>query len=452
MKTAPHPAPEACGKIIRVTAGSVAARAGLRAGDCLVEVNGLRVRDVIDVQYAAAEEWVEFVVWRDGRLLRAEAERQYGDDIGLRFANDLFDGLRQCDNHCPFCFVKQLPAGLRPSLYIQDDDYRLSFLQGTFVTLTNLTEEDWERLEEQRLGPLYVSVHATQEEVRRRLLGRRDAPPILEQLRRLIELGVTVHTQIVVVPGINDGDVLERTVRDLAGLYPGTASIGVVPVGLTRCSRAGLCRPTADEARVVLTLVEELQRECRQAHGVPLVYASDEWYLMAGRDIPSAEAYGDFPQVENGIGLVRLFLDDWTGIREEIRPAAGGSSAVCCVTGRLFAPLLAPVLEEFSQRAGISARLLSVENQLLGEAVTVAGLLSGADVARAYRAAGRGCSLVVLPRRMFDAEGLYTLDDWTQERIAWELGTEVCLADSMRELAERLGVLPPTSMPARPKD
>ncbi|MGQ9668399.1 MAG: PDZ domain-containing protein, partial [Anaerolineae bacterium] len=157
MKTTPPPVPKRCGKIVDVAAGSVAMRAGLRAGDCLIEVNGLRVRDVIDVQYAAAEEWVEFVVWRGGRLLRKEAERQYGDDIGLRFADDLFDGLHQCDNHCPFCFVKQLPAGLRPSLYIQDDDYRLSFLQGTFVTLTNLTEAAWERLEEQRLSPRYIS-------------------------------------------------------------------------------------------------------------------------------------------------------------------------------------------------------------------------------------------------------------------------------------------------------
>ncbi|MGQ9666045.1 MAG: DUF512 domain-containing protein, partial [Anaerolineae bacterium] len=296
---------------------------------------------------------------------------------------------------------------------------------------------------EQRLSPLYISVHASQEEVRRHLLGRRDAPPILEQLRRLIELDITVHTQIVVVPGVNDGDVLERTMRDLAGLYPGAASIGVVPVGLTRFSRTGLRRPTVDEARAVLEQVERFQQECRQACGVSLVYASDEWYLTAGREIPPAEAYDDFPQVENGIGLVRLFLDDWMAVKGKIRPAAGALPAVYCVTGRLFAPILAPVLEEFSQRAGIRARLLSVENQLLGEAVTVAGLLSGADVARAYRAAGEAYPMVLLPRRMFDAEGRWTLDDWTLERIARELGAEVCLADSMRELAEKLGALPP---------
>jgi putative radical SAM enzyme (TIGR03279 family) len=438
MKTSPQTAPEACGKITGVAAGSLAARAGLRAGDCLVEVNGLRVRDVIDVQYAAAEEWVEFVVWRDGRLLRKEVERRYGEDIGLSFADDLFDGLRQCDNHCPFCFVKQLPAGLRPSLYIQDDDYRLSFLQGSFVTLTNLTEEDWERLEEQRLSPLYVSVHATQEEVRRRLLGRRDAPPIMAQLRRLIELDITVHTQIVVVPGVNDGDVLAQSLEDLAGLYPGAASIGVVPVGLTRFARPALRRPTAEEAAVVLEQVERFQARCRRRYGVNLAYASDEWYLMAGRDVPPAEAYDDFPQVENGIGLVRLFLDDWAEVRKQIRPFAGTAPALCCITGRLFAPVLAPVLEEFSARTGVPIRLVCVENHLLGEEVTVAGLLSGADVVRAYRAAGVGATLVALPRRMFDAQGAYTIDGWTPARLAQELRAEVCTVDSMRELAERL--------------
>jgi putative radical SAM enzyme (TIGR03279 family) len=438
MKTPPQTAPEACGKITGVAAGSLAARAGLRAGDCLVEVNGLRVRDVIDVQYAAAEEWVEFVVWRDGRLLRKEAERRYGEEIGLSFADDLFDGLRQCNNHCPFCFVKQLPAGLRPSLYIQDDDYRLSFLQGSFVTLTNLTEEDWERLEEQRLSPLYVSVHATQEEARRRLLGRRDAPPIMAQLRRLIELDITVHTQIVVVPGVNDGDVLAQSLEDLAGLYPGAASIGVVPVGLTRFSRPALRRPTAEEAAAVLELVERFQALCRRRYGVNLAYASDEWYLMAGRDIPPAAAYDDFPQVENGIGLVRLFLDDWAEVRDALHPPAGTAPVIGCVTGRLFAPVLAPVLEEFARRTAVPVRLIEVENGLLGEAVTVAGLLSGADVVRAYRAAGGGATLVALPRRMFDAQGAYTIDDWTPARLAQELGAEVCMVDSMRELAERL--------------
>lgn len=439
MKTPLQPAPEACGKITEVAAGSLAARAGLRAGDCLVEVNGLRVRDIIDVQYAAAEEWVEFVVWRDGRLLRKEVERRYGEDIGLRFADDLFDGLRQCNNHCPFCFVKQLPAGLRPSLYIQDDDYRLSFLQGSFVTLTNLTEEDWERLEEQRLSPLYVSVHATQEEIRRRLLGRRDAPPIMAQLRRLIELDITVHTQIVIVPGVNGGKVPAQSLDDLAGLYPGVASIGVVPVGLTRFSRPALRRPTPEEARAVLEQVERFQGHCRRQYGVNLAYAADEWYLMAGRDVPPAEAYDDFPQVENGIGLVRLFLDDWAEVKGNIRPPAGEPPALCCVTGRLFAPVLAPVLEEFSRRTGVPARLIAAENGLLGETVTVAGLLAGADVARACRNAGYAAGLVALPRRMFDAAGAYTLDDWTPERLEAELGARVCFVDSMRDLAGFVG-------------
>ncbi len=424
-----------------MAAGSLAARAGLRAGDCLVEVNGLRVRDIIDVQYAAAEEWVEFVVWREGRLLRKEAERRYGEDIGLRFADDLFDGLRQCDNHCPFCFVKQLPAGLRPSLYIQDDDYRLSFLQGSFITLTNLTEEDWERLEEQRLSPLYVSVHATQEEIRRRLLGRRDAPPIMAQLRRLIELDITVHTQIVVVPGVNDGHVLEQSLHDLAGLYPGVASIGVVPVGLTRFARPALRRPTPEEAREVLEQVERFQENCRRWYGVGLAYAADEWYLTAGRDVPPAQAYDDFPQVENGIGLVRLFLDDWAEVKALIRPPAGEPPALCGVTGRLFAPVLAPVLEEFSRLTGIPARLMAVENGLLGEAVMVAGLLAGADVVQAYRSTGHAAPLVALPRRMFDAQGVYTLDDWTPARLEAELEARVCLVDSMRDLAKCVGAL-----------
>ncbi|RPI49346.1 MAG: DUF512 domain-containing protein, partial [Chloroflexi bacterium] len=334
------------GVIESIAPGSVGEELGLRPGDVLLSINGQPVRDVIDVQFYGAEEFLELVVEREGEEWLLEGERDYGDELGLSFVHPTFDvDIRRCANNCDFCFVKQNAPGMRKSLYVKDDDYRYSFLFGNFVTLTNLTADDWARLEEQRLSPLYVSVHATDLELRRRFLSRKAAPDVLDQLRRLAELNIEVHTQVVLVPGLNDGEHLSRTVRDLEGLRGRpVASVGVVPVGLTR-HHPGRCRTyTSAESQALLDQVQPWRDANRNRWGSAFVYPSDEWYLVAGRDVPPARAYDGYPQVENGVGMVRRLLDEWQALKgrlpgKELRPAT-----LAC--GTLIAPVLLAIVDE----------------------------------------------------------------------------------------------------------
>jgi len=410
-------------------------RAGLRAGDCLLEINGQTVHDVIDVQFLTADDSLEFAYQRGERVIRRRVAREYGDDLGIEFASPLFDDIRECDNHCPFCFVRQMPDGLRRTLYIQDDDYRLSFLHGSFVTLTNLSDEDWRRLEAQRLSPLYVSVHATAPAVRERLLGRRGIEPIKDQLRRLIDLGITVHTQVVVVPGVNDSDVLARTVEDLAGLYPGVESIGLVPVGVTQFCKARLRRNTPGEADRLLTQAGDWHSRYRAQHSLGLVYAADEWYLLAGRDVPEDSYYDDYPQLENGIGLTRLLLDDWTVARQQITRREWAGAPVRCVCGALIEPLLVRLLTEFSELSGVPVELTVVENRFFGDTVTVSGLLTAGDVVEAVKREPAPMETLFLPRSMFDEAGRTTLDGWTVGDFEAGLGARPELIRCLSDLA-----------------
>ncbi|MBC7258929.1 MAG: DUF512 domain-containing protein, partial [Chloroflexi bacterium] len=284
-----------CGRIIGVEPTSFAGRLGLAPGDCLLAINGAPVRDVLDVQFYASEEELELTFARGGRVQTVRGVRAYSEALGLEFETLLFDGLRVCHNRCEFCFVAQMPKGLRPSLYVRDDDYRLSFLTGSFVTLTNLTQADWRRIEVQGLSPLYVSVHATDPAIRSRLLGRTNIPDIREQLQRLANLGVEVHAQVVLVPGVNDGPVLERTIADLAALYPAVASVSLVPVGVTRFQRAAIRRYGKSEARALLRQARELRGRFAREFGARFVHPSDEFYLLSGASAPRASAYEGFP-------------------------------------------------------------------------------------------------------------------------------------------------------------
>jgi putative radical SAM enzyme (TIGR03279 family) len=431
-------APLLCGRLTNVADGSPAARAGLRAGDCLLTINGRPVRDVIDVQFFSADEHVQIEFLRHGQRHTARLERPYGQEPGWEFAELVFDGLRECENHCPFCFVRQMPAGLRRSLYVYDDDYRYSFLHGSFVTLTNLGEADWQRIEEQHLSPLYVSVHATEPALRERLLGRRGIPPIMEQLRRLIALGIALHTQIVVVPGLNDKQALASTVADLAGLYPGVQSIGVVPVGLTRYGPRRLRRNSTQEALQLLAQVTTYHEYFRRRLRRGLVYASDEWYLMADLPIPPAGYYDDYPQLENGIGLTRQLLEDWAALDGRLRRRAWAGGPIGIVCGMLIAPTLRTLLTPLSEQTGVPAVLLPVENRFFGAGVNVSGLLTGGDVVAALGGQTAGLSRLFLPRSMFNAEGVQTLDDWTLERIGQSLGTPAAYASQLSELTAAL--------------
>jgi putative radical SAM enzyme (TIGR03279 family) len=315
------------GVVAAVAEGSIAERKGVRPGDQMVSINGHVLRDVIDYRFYGAEEELEIIVEQDGPRRVFHVGRSYDEDLGIEFTAPTFDGIRRCNSQCAFCFVAGMPKGMRPSLYVRDDDYRYSFLFGNFVTLTNLTEGDWQRLAEQRLSPLYVSVHATDLALRRRILGNPAAPDVMGQLQRLGELGIQLHTQVVLMPGLNDGPVLGQTVADLASLYPTVQSMAIVPVGLTRYHRCDLRPYRPDEAGPILDLITAWQRKYRSQHGRNLVYASDEWYLLAGHEVPSANEYDGFPQLENGVGLTRVFLDEWEEARSKIQGSTRIKSA-----------------------------------------------------------------------------------------------------------------------------
>lgn len=418
-----------------VQKGGLPDRLDLQPGDRLIAINGHILRDVIDFHFYASEEELGLETERGGQRLFCQVQREYGEEFGLHFTDDVFDGLRRCDNRCAFCFVDQMPPGMRDSLYVKDDDYRYSFLHGNFITLSNWTEEDWERVAKQHLSPLYISVHATEPELRRRIFSNPRLPDVRLQLGRLAELGVEMHTQIVLVPGLNDGQPLERTVEDLTALHPAVRSIGVVPVGLTKYHAAGLRLLTAEEQRAVLERIVAWQAENRRRFGVAVVYPSDELYLRAGFPVPPAEEYDGFPQLENGIGLVRQLLDEWQGVKAEDRRPARGKGVVVC--GTLVAPILGRMVEELTGGLGVDIRVVPVENEFFGSTVTVSGLLTGGDVVSAL--AGRDLGDVVfLPRVMFDATGKVTLDDLTLGEIESRVGVPVSRAGFMGQMLGRL--------------
>jgi len=420
-----------------VERGGLAERLGLQPGDRLVSINGHILHDVIDFHFYAAEEELELEVERDGLQLRYRLQRGYGEEFGLQFTDDVFDGLRSCNNRCSFCFVDQTPPGMRPSLYIKDDDYRYSFLHGNFITLSNWTEEDWERVAEQHLSPLYISVHATEPELRRRIFSNPGLPDVQVQLRRLAELGIEMHTQIVILPGLNDGQSLKRTVEDLAALYPGVRSIGVVPVGLTRCHSTALRLLTPEEERTIVEQIIPWQAEYRSRFGIALVYPSDELYLRGGFPIPLAEEYDGFPQLENGIGLTRQLLDEWERIKGSGKRGERGRGTMVC--GTLVAPLLMHIIEELKNALQLDITILRVENRFFGSTVTVSGLLTAGDVLAALEGRNLG-DVLFLPRAMFDALGKVTLDDLTLGEVGSRLGVPVTMAGSIGEIMSYFGI------------
>ncbi len=411
------------GIISAVHPNSLAARLGLQPGDQLLAINGRPVRDIIDVQFYGARERLTLHIRRGGQERTLRARRRYDEPLGLDFTRPTFDtDIRRCNNRCEFCFVSQMPRGLRPSLYIKDDDYRYSFLFGNYITLTNLTEEDWARIEEQHLSPLYVSVQATDPDLRRRLLGNPRAPDVMAQLRRLAAMGIEVHTQLVLIPGLNDGPHLDRSVGDLAELYPAVRSVSIVPVGLTKYHRGG-CRPyTVEEMRRVWEQVTAWQERLRPAMGVRFVYLTDEWYLRLGKPVPLAAAYDGLDLRENGVGLVRALLNGWRRVEKAL--AARGGPSQTWVTGELMAPTLTRLAAKFTQRTGVRAEVVPVPNRFFGETVTVAGLLTGQDVVATLRERVLG-DVVVLPNVMFRGPDGQSLDEMRPDDIAHLLSRPV---------------------------
>jgi putative radical SAM enzyme (TIGR03279 family) len=409
--------------ITTVLPDSIAAEVGFEVGDRLVAINGKRPRDLIDYQFLCADEVLELqVLDTTGTTHEIEIEKEYDTDLGLEFDTALFDGLIQCNNRCPFCFIDQQPPGMRQSLYLKDDDYRLSFLYGSYLTLTNLSQREWDRIEQMRLSPLYVSVHATEPEVRIRLLKNPRAGQILEQLRWFQARRLQIHAQVVVCPGINDGENLDRTLLDLAqfhtGEMPAVASVAIVPVGLTRFRppEDELVPVTRSKAQSVIAQVQTLQAKFRSQLGSTFAWLADEWFLIGGRALPAEPEYEDYPQIGNGVGSIRQFLKQFQ-IAAKHLPQQSPPRKLTWVVGNAVEQAFQPILRRLNQVEGLDIQMAALCSDYWGQTLTVTGLLAGEDILHALQGRNLGDG-ILLPDLMLKHGDSRFLDDMTVEELA----------------------------------
>lgn len=451
--------------ISRVVPGSIAEEVGFEPGDRIVRINHQAPRDLIDYRFLCADEelYLEVLDAR-GQLHQVEIEKEIDDDLGLEFAEALFDGLMQCNNRCPFCFIDQQPPGKRQTLYLKDDDYRLSFLYGSYLTLTNLLPQEWDRITQLRLSPLYVSIHATEPEVRSRLLKNPRAGEILNQLAWFQEHRLQIHAQVVVCPGINDGSHLETTLRDLARFHtadpPTVASVAVVPVGLTRF------RPDQDEltpvsrtqAREVIRQVQALQQEFQQAWGHNFIWLADEWFLIAAQTVPPTEHYADYPQIGNGVGSIRQFLSQVEAAMATLPATVTPSRTLTWVVGNAVEQAFQPIVERLNQVSGLTVYLAALSSDYWGQEITVTGLLTGHDLLLhlAERSLGDAILLPALMLKPDDSgrpEKTLFLDDMSIATVSQCLNCPIWPVEDATALIQacQFGATAPLADPLQPQ-
>ncbi len=419
-----------------VLPGSPAERAGIRVGDTLLSIDGEPVVDLVDYEHLSANERLTLeLLKKNGARETIELEKEDYEPLGLSFATSLMDAMRTCKNHCVFCFIDQMPKGGRSSLHVKDDDWRMSFIMGNYVTLTNLDEKELDRVIRRRVSPLFVSLHASDPDVRRAMMKNPRAGDIVPQLKRLADAGLQFHLQIVLCPGLNDKDVLRRSIDDMLKLYPNAQSLAIVPVGLTR-HRDGLtplrCY-TPNEAEALIDEIEARQQKILTEHGTRFVFLADEWYTLAGRQLPAYDDYEDFPQIENGVGLLRLFegdmIDALTG-REPLNETkrflmAGGVSAE-------------PFFREAYKRLlpyGVTIDTRAIKNRFFGESVTVGGLVTGGDLIEQLKGEDFGRALLI-PRAMLKADEEVFLDGVTKAEAEAALKTRILPVSTGEDLIE----------------
>ncbi|MDB9526624.1 TIGR03279 family radical SAM protein [Oscillatoria sp. CS-180] len=434
--------------VSRVLPDSIAQELGFEVGDRLVRINGQAPRDLIDYQFLCADEEITLEVQDDqGATHVVELEKDYDEDLGLEFETALFDGLMQCNNRCPFCFIDQQPPGKRETLYLKDDDYRLSFLYGSYLTLTNLTAREWERIAQFRLSPLFVSVHATEPEIRSRLLKNPRAGELLEQLQWFQENRLQIHAQVVVCPGINDDDHLERTLLDLAqfhqGDVPAVISAAVVPVGLTRF------RPSEDElqpvspakAGAVIDQVQTLQAKFRDQLGTTFAWLADEWFLIAGRSLPIEAEYEDYPQIGNGVGSIRQFLKAFEAAAIALPPALPSPRRYTWIVGNAVEKAFQPILKRLNQVEKLTVDMAAINSDYWGQDITVTGLLTGHDLQRCLRDRDLGDG-ILLPTIMLKStdpgnpQKWLFLDDQSVESVSNTLQASIIPVEGVEGLVQ----------------
>lgn len=417
--------------ITHVLPDSIAAEIGFEKGDRLVSINGQQPRDLIDYQFLCADEFLELeVLDKTGQSHQVEIEKDYDEDLGLEFETALFDGLIQCNNRCPFCFIDQQPPGMRQTLYLKDDDYRLSFLYGSYLTLTNLPDREWQRIQQMRLSPLFVSVHATDPDIRTRLLKNPRAGQILQQLQWFQTHRLQIHAQVVVCPGINDGEHLTQTLFDLAqfhsGEIPTVASVAVVPVGLTRFRPAEdeLIPVSQEKAEEVIAQVQALQTKFRQQSGSTIAWLADEWFLIAGQALPPESHYEDYPQIGNGVGSIRQFLKQFQNQAKQLPRQISPPRQFVWVVGNAVEQAFQPILQRLNQVQGLEVEMVAIASQYWGQSISVTGLLTGHDLLGALQERSLGDG-ILLPALMLKHDDARFLDDMTVEAVAQQLHTRI---------------------------
>ena len=437
MKTTEH-------KIKTVLPGSIAEEMEIEAGDVLLTINEKPVQDVFDYRYLIKDEYVVAVIRKqNGEEWELEIEKEYDDDLGLEFENDLMSDYRSCSNQCVFCFIDQMPPGMRDTLYFKDDDSRLSFLQGNYITLTNMDDADIERIIRMQLAPINISVQTTNPELRNKMLHNRFAGEKLKYLQKLYDGHVEMNGQIVCCKGVNDGKELERTIEDLAGYLPFMRSVSVVPAGITRFRKSlyPLELFTREEACEVIDLIESRQQKYFQEYGLHFIHASDEWYILAGRDFPEEERYDGYIQLENGVGMMRLFMTEFSEalaqalqqkeVSGELQQIKRGISIA---TGKLAFQTVCSFAAQLMQAfPGLEIHVFAIRNDFFGETITVSGLITGQDLISQIRQhqtearqAGTGIGdTLIIPSNMLRSGEQVFLDDLTVSQMEQKLQMRV---------------------------
>lgn len=415
-----------------VIAGSIAEEAGIEAGDIIVSINNCEFRDVLEYRYLVSEPEIEVeVLKKDGSAEIINMVNDY-EDPGIEFETGLIDDAQHCCNRCIFCFIDQLPEGMRETVYFKDDDTRLSFLQGNYVTLTNMSDEDIDRLIQMRVSPINISVHTTDPQLRIKMLRNKNAGQIYERMKKFAENRIYMNCQIVLCAGYNDGEELKRTIADLEKLYPYVSSVSAVPVGLTRY-REGLCplEPfDAEKSRAVLDIIEEAQERIYKKHGTRLIYASDELYLNSGTPVPDGEEYEDFPQIENGVGLIASMRDEVKAAAEMIDASRKRDRRVIIATGELafdFIREMADIVEGAAD--GVKVYVYAVKNNFFGGGVNVAGLVCGCDIIEQLKGMP-AADIMLIPSAMLRRDEEVFLDDTTLDEVSERLGIEIAACDN----------------------
>ena len=418
--------------IANVEPGSIAEELELEAGDILLEINGNNIEDVFDYHYFMNEEYVELLVRKaDGEEWELEIEKEFEEDLGLSFENGMMDDYRHCTNKCIFCFIDQMPPGMRETLYFKDDDTRLSFLQGNYVTLTNLKEKDVEKIIKYKLSPINISFQTTNPELRCKMLHNRFAGESLKIVDKLIEAGITINGQIVLCKNWNDGEELERSLRDLYQYLPNLQSVSVVPVGLSKF-REGLepLEPfKKEDAKQVIALIEKWQKRAYGEYGLHFIHASDEWYLLAEEELPEESSYDGYLQLENGVGMLRLLESEF---HDALTKKSGDqiSRKISIATGKLAAPVLRKFMEELKEKyPNTEVNVYDITNEFFGEKITVAGLITGQDLKKQLKGKDLGTKLL-LPCHMLRSGEEVFLDDVTVSELSEYLQIPIEIVDS----------------------